>query len=280
MVNLSTEKLISRSPADSRDYPLTLTASGDLPSAIDLKPDVMEIENQGQFGSCTANAGCSAMELMYNRSGLKKDFSRFFLYYFERRLGGIVGDKGANCRDIGKTLKEYGVCHESTWDYIPEHLEAQPDAAAVEEAKQYKIDSYCRLDLGQDKLKSIKTSIVNGVPVVLAIKVNNNFMNLQGKDWRDHSWDISGPVVGGHAVLIIGYDDSCGNILVENSWGPNWGDGGFFGMPYEFLNTPTTMELWSLIPKLDNMPKVKTSILSKIWLFIMQSIDSIRRFFV
>jgi C1A family cysteine protease len=42
-------------------------------------------------------------------------------------------------------------------------------------------------------------------------------------------------LVGGHAVCAVGYDDKAKRILVRNSWGPKWGQGGYFTMPYDYV---------------------------------------------
>jgi C1A family cysteine protease len=42
-------------------------------------------------------------------------------------------------------------------------------------------------------------------------------------------------VLGGHAVVCCGYDDSKQVFICRNSWGKNWGDSGYFYMPYQYL---------------------------------------------
>lgn len=76
-----------------------------------------------------------------------------------------------------------------------------------------------------------------GVPVIMAFNVRMDFYNLRDqRDWRQHTWDAYGPVgQTDHWVCIVGYDDAAQRFLVENSWGPGWGDGGFFGLPYSLF---------------------------------------------
>jgi C1A family cysteine protease len=236
------------SPPDIRDHIAALPRVT-LPTSVDLKPLVNEVENQSIFNSCTANAGCSALELMYHGNNTIVDLSRFYLYYYTRQLSGTVGDKGAYARDIGKALKAYGVCTENNWAYVPENLDKAPTPAVIQEANKFKILSYEQL-VG-DELLEIKNAVAQGVPVLLTMAVHNGFYALTG-DWKTHTWDYTNnsknPLLGWHEVLIIGYDDVSQRLLVENSWGPGWGDGGFFGISYGMLQSTAIGELWVLSP--------------------------------
>jgi hypothetical protein len=48
-----------------------------------------------------------------------------------------------------------------------------------------------------------------------------------------------------HAVACIGYDDDSQRFLCENSWGPKWGDGGFFGIPYEYFSAKSVLQAFA-----------------------------------
>lgn len=210
---------------------------------VDLMPDVVEIEDQLYTSSCTANAGVSAMELIYHRAlKVKLDFSRAFLYWYEREIEGKLGqDTGARMDSIGKVLVNRGVCFEST---MPFDIMTQPSVEADAEAVTYKINSFNRL-LSTDAalLSQIRSLLDKGSPVLASIKCCKSFQEIKNGAWNDKnpqwSWEISetNPIVGNHAVLIIGYDDEARELLIQNSWGPNWGDGGFCGFPYDAMKT-------------------------------------------
>lgn len=243
---------VQQSIPDSRDFIANLPIVEVLPAAIDLKPSAREVENQLQFNSCTANAGCSALELMYTAKGLNVNLSRFFLYFYERQLSSLTGDAGAYPRDIGKALKQYGVCYESSWQYLQENLNTVPSDSANTEAATFKIVSY--ESLTGDKLTQIKNALAQGIPVLLNIEVHKGFMAVRG-DWKKHAWDwnttTDNPSLGWHEVLVIGYDDVSQHLLIENSWGIAWGDLGFGGIPYSMIDTPSFGELWILNPNYD-----------------------------
>jgi C1A family cysteine protease len=249
------------SPADKRDQVASLKRLDKLPILVDLKPDVFEVEDQGQFSSCTANSSCSALEMLYKHNKTPYDLSRMYLYYFTRQLGKIKGDNGAYLRDVGKALTKYGVCQEASWAYVKEHLDTPPSIKAVAEGDKFKILSYQRL-MGIS-LYEIRNSIAQGVPVLLAMPVHEGMYGLKG-DWKTHSWNYSGANLGWHAVLCIGYDDESKHLLIENSWGAGWGDGGFFGLPYDMVTKGVTCDYWILNPNLNINVKKKKSVINKI----------------
>lgn len=236
------------SPIDLRDK-LVGQPLSNLPQSLDLLPDVFEVESQGFTNSCTANAGCSMLEVMFKRAGIPRDFSRLYLYWYVRQLSGIKGDNGAHCRDIPKALVKYGIPLEVTWPFKTQNINLVPSAAAKEEAKKYNTYEYKRLGYLEEWSlvhEQIKTCIYNGLPVLVTMRVSEEFSGMIGKNysnWKTHYWN---PNYTGylHAVIIIGYDDTCQRFLCQNSWGKGWGDGGFFGLPYEFVTQRVAGEFW------------------------------------
>ena len=241
-------------------------------SAVDLLPDVFEVEDQGTLGSCTANAGLSALELMYKRAGDPRDFSRLYLYYWERANMGLKGDTGADPRQITKVLIERGVCLEETWPYDPALLDVPPSAAAEAEAPQYRIHAAEFIQLAIADLDTIieriRGSLCAGIPVLQTSLITQSFMVLRGqRDWRTHTFSMAtgetNQVLGSHQTIIIGYDDAAQMFLCQNSWGPSWADGGFFGVPYSFMGNAWISQLWFItdagvraIPVPDAVPDV------------------------
>lgn len=226
---------IKPSPRDDRDYIAAPTAN-QLFSHVDLLPDVEEVENQFISGTCTANAAASALEIAYKRDGQSKDFSRLYNYWYSRLLGGITGDNGAYPRDVCKALNKYGICLESTWEFdLEKNLNVEPSIEAQIEAKDYPVYEYARL-YSEDVALDIKKSVASGIPVMTSIKTSAAFNFLRG-DWKTHDWDPSVDFTGAHQVLIIGYNDEAQRFLGMNSWGNRWGDGGFFGIPYNRVGT-------------------------------------------
>ena len=241
---------IQPSPKDERDHIASLSAQN-LFAHVDLLPDVEEVENQYQTGSCTANAAASALEIAYKRAGSVKDFSRLYNYWYSRQISQIVGDKGAYPRDVCKALHKHGICLESTWEFdVQKNLNVEPGVGAQTEAKDYPVHEYARLE-SEDIVTEVKKSVASGIPVMTSIRVSKEFNSL-GSNWKTHDWNPNVDSLGSHQVLIIGYNDESKRFLAQNSWGSIWGDGGFFGIPYEKMGldyhdqSKTAYEYWIL----------------------------------
>ena len=72
----------------------------------------------------------------------------------------------------------------------------------------------------------------------------------------------SGSLLGGHAVLIVGYSDERECFLIRNSWGSDWGMSGHFMMSYDFIVSRYCTDFWLIETVKDtetvtNSPKIK-----------------------
>jgi hypothetical protein len=94
-------------------------------------------------------------------------------------------------------------------------------------------------------LYGIKQALNRGQPAIITMYVHPGLVGLRGENWKEHAWDIEAMPVGLHAVCLIGYDDATGRFLAENSWGSVWADGGFFGIPYEYLSPKCVLEAYA-----------------------------------
>lgn len=243
--------LLKKDLPDVRDYIFSKTLSTDgtsLPTKIDLRDQMSPIVDQGQLGSCTANAIVSGYrEYMLNKEGLvNPSLSRLFLYWHERSMEGTVNtDSGAFIRDGMKTLADLGVCPEADFPYDITKFTQTPSGTAEADAAAFKIDSYHRVVGGVDGLKQ---ALAAGYPVVIGIVVYDSFESFDtscgGKIPMPNK--TTEKMLGGHALLAVGYDDDAKNVIVRNSWGVNWGDHGYCYIPYDFINDITlTNDMWT-----------------------------------
>ncbi|HXX43012.1 MAG TPA: C1 family peptidase [Chthoniobacterales bacterium] len=205
-----------------------------LPQKIDLQARCSPVENQGNLGSCTANALVGALEFLEIKDRASfVDLSRLFVYYNERAIEGTVDqDSGANIRDGVKSLAKQGVCPEKEWPYRIAAFAKRPSIACYKDAKKHEITSYHRI-MTTDEMR---TCLADGFPFVFGFTVYTAFespavaksgmLNMPGKNEK---------VLGGHAVMCVGYDDTQQRFLVRNSWGADWGKQGYFTMPYAYL---------------------------------------------
>ncbi|MGF6889248.1 C1A family cysteine protease [Nocardia sp. GAS34] len=221
---------------DMRDIPFTRTVT-DRPSSVDLRPQMPPVYDQGMLGSCTANAIGAAMEYERDRQG-ETDFmpSRLFIYYNERAREGTVGsDSGAQIRDGIKVVNREGVCPEALWPYDTALFAQKPPRRCYVNAKT---DIAIRYE-SIASMGELRNALASRLAVVFGFTVYQSFESPEVA--KNGEVPMPGPnerVVGGHAVLAVGYDDGASTLLVRNSWGPSWGIAGYFHMPYAYLAGP------------------------------------------
>jgi C1A family cysteine protease len=235
---------------DARDHIFAAPRLGllNLPARVDLRQQLPGVYDQGRIGSCTANAIAAAVEFELLRQQLA-DFtpSRLFIYYNERAMEGHVGyDSGAQIRDGIKSIATLGVCPETEWPYddtpatseggpwpAGAHAGEKPTAACYHDALQTTAVSYHRI---VRVLEQFKACLAAGFPFVFGFTVYSGFESPEVAKTGEAA--LPGPdeqVLGGHAVLAVGYDDATSRFLVRNSWGADWGQGGYFTLPYPYL---------------------------------------------
>lgn len=231
-----------------KDIPLLPT----LPPSVDLRSKCAPIYDQGELGSCTANA-ISACYAYDNKNVFIP--SRLFIYYNERKLEGTISeDSGAFISDGIKTLKTYGVCPEPMWPYDITKFTKAPTTSCYKNALTHKALSCTNI---KQNLTAMKNSLASGFPFVVGIAVYSSFetaevaksgvVPLPNTSTED--------LLGGHAILCVGYDDSKSVWIMRNSWGTSWGNKGYFTLPYHYLlDADLSSELWN-ITKITDKPK-------------------------
>jgi C1A family cysteine protease len=217
-----------------------------LPSHIDLRPTCSSVENQDNLGSCTGNALAGAIEFLERKDHVSfVDASRLFIYYNERALEGTVkSDAGAMIRDGIKTLKNQGVCSEMHWPYVISKFAVKPGAACYKEALKRQITSYHRILT----LDDMRTCLAEGFPFVFGFTVYESFESQEVARTGIVQMPQPGErSLGGHAVLAVGYNDEQRQFIVRNSWGADWGQKGYFTLPYEYLASRNLADdLWTI----------------------------------
>jgi C1A family cysteine protease len=234
------------------------------PATKDLRPWCSEIENQGALGSCTAQAGVGMVEYFERRAfGKHIDASRLFLYKVTRNLLTWTGDTGAYLRSTMGALTIFGVPPEEYWPYNIADFDSEPSAFCYAFAQNYQAISYYRLDpMGTSKdvlLNRIKHSIAAYLPSMFGFTVYSSIS--QAATTGEIPYPTAAErVLGGHAVVAVGYDDgkkientnpggieAKGALLIRNSWGTGWGTGGYGWLPYEYVLKGLAVDWWSLL---------------------------------
>lgn len=213
---------------------------------IKLMPDVYD---QGKLGSCTANSLAFLYQYdeikQHNTSNLTP--SRLFIYYNERKIENHINDDiGASLDDGIKSICDNGICDENLWKYDITKFAIEPTTECYEEGKK------CRAlntNIVQKSIQDIKTAINDGFPIGFGFTVYESFESQQVAQtgMMPNPNMETEKVLGGHAVAIVGYDDTkktlegdLGMLIVRNSWSNKWGDNGYFYMPYKFAISANT----------------------------------------
>jgi C1A family cysteine protease len=219
-----------------------------LPPKIDLSSQLPACYDQGSLGSCTANAGAGIFELNQAQQGISwgETPSRLFLYYNTRILEGTVNeDSGASIRSTIKAMVGTGMCTDSEWAYDIDKFAIRPPDKAYAFAKDHTAVKYQRLS--QD-LNQLKGCLAAGEAFIFGFSVYTSFES--GAVAKSGILELpkkSESLLGGHAVMAVGYDESIRRFIIRNSWGTDWGKNGHFTMPYDFiLNSNLADDFWTV----------------------------------
>jgi C1A family cysteine protease len=235
---------------DARDHlyaaPTTMLAA--LPDKVDLRKAFPPPYDQGDLGSCTGNAIAGAVQFGRRKQNQTPDFvpSRLFIYYNERVIEHTVPiDSGAQIRDGIKTVVKQGACPETLWPYDITKFARKPPAKAYKEALKHTVSSYRRLAQTTNQLKGC---LASGYPFVFGFTVYDSFeSDAVRKTGVVPMPQPSETVLGGHAVVAVGYDTASQRFIVRNSWGTSWGDKGYFTMPFAYLTDgDLSADFWTI----------------------------------
>jgi C1A family cysteine protease len=218
-----------------------------LPPSVDLRPKCPPVYDQGDLGSCTANAIAGALEfdLAREKAAVFRP-SRLFIYYNERALEGTVGsDSGAMIRDGIKSVAAQGDCPEPLWPYDIAKFTDKPPAPCYEQAFKHKALLYQSV---LQTLNQMKGCLASGAIFVFGFTVYASFESDAVAASGHAPMPAPGEkVLGGHAVCAVGYDDGHQWFICRNSWGTGWGMQGYFTLPYAYLADPNLSDdFWTI----------------------------------
>lgn len=222
-------------------------------TSIDLRSSFTSIKSQGEVGACASFAFTSVYEYILNKNGklTESDLSERFLYYNTRkRMGSIDSDKGSNMYDAGKALEEEGLCSEQLCVYsldFEDHKES-PTAQAYADGLTRRVAEIKNVTI---KEEDIKSALVEGYPVIVSLHLHESFNNI-GSDGFVKKPDESDPVVGWHAMVIVGFSDKDKVFIVRNSWGTDFGDRGYCYIPYSYVLDTSLNSMCCIITKISS----------------------------
>lgn len=228
---------LQKQKVDTRDFKSTLHGTV-TKSLVELK--MPTIYDQKDLGSCVSNAIALCVNYW-----LKISPSRLFIYWNGRAIGkyDMYQDNGLSVRDGCKSIAKFFVTDEKNWAYDTTQFDTIPPLTAYNKVINLSDMSYTSVP--QD-LNSIKQYLINGYPLVFGIAVYLSFIsNNNGVIPMPNV--SSETLLGYHCVLIVGFDDSKLMFKVANSWGTNWGQKGYFYLPYSYVTNPDlSFDFWCI----------------------------------
>lgn len=231
-----------------------------LPEKIDLRSYSPSVYSQGELGSCVAQSICAGIRLRNRKINSYQSTlsrwtsgssvpeitpSRLGLYWHARIEEGLPStmDTGSTIHSGLLSVEKFKLFDESLWPYDVSKFAQEPPIHTFVEASKYKVVEYSKVENNE---LMIKHMISQGYPVACGIVVYPSMMS--------HAVLVSGLVprpkggektIGGHAILLVGYDDANEVFLFQNSWGTVWGDDGFGRLHYDYV-TKYGADFWAI----------------------------------
>lgn len=204
---------------------------GELPARVDLSEGLPPVVAQGDRVSCTAFATGYYLKgyQEWVKSGVVHEFSPSYVYN-QRRAMDCWTDRGMSIADAGRVLRDEGCALWSEFPYVPHDPCVQPSEAVRRDALPFAIGEYGMIE----GVEAMKRALAEGMPVVVSVVVYEPCWDVSEIDCVVRVPDPAGGDVlsCGHVVLLCGYDDELEAFRFVNSWGEEWGCGGFGWMPY------------------------------------------------
>jgi len=213
---------------------------------VDLRPGCPPVYDQGSLNACSAHAIAAALwfDELERAGSTVPGPSRLFLYYNERARQDLVGTNApVSLRDGYRSIEHTGTCPESRWPYDVARFARKPSPACYRAARDLRVIAYARV---RQEAMSLRGALAQRHPIAFGISVFESFESPRVR--RTGRVPVPGHDehhLGGHALLLVGYDDARRVFIARNSWGPRWGLGGYCEMPYAYaLNPALAWDFW------------------------------------
>jgi C1A family cysteine protease len=237
---------------DARDYIYKANNfKWGFPLKFNLKGLMPPVLNQGNLGSCVSNAVSNVLrytDIKNKRTNNLniKIYSRLFNYYNTRVLeNSIFKDNGCQIRNAIKVINKIGSTDEKFWPYIITKFQDKPNKLSYDDAIKRKITKYRRVNQNQ---YDIKSCINLGYPIIIGILCFSSMFTINVSKTGNIPYPKSDQqILGGHCIILVGYDDTTQTYEFQNSWGTDWGNKGYGKIPYKFVENPNyATDFWMI----------------------------------
>jgi hypothetical protein len=242
-----TEEMITAAEVSAGMSPVEFNvAAAALPSSVSLIPFMPPIRDQRARGTCVSFALTALNEYVLRRAGVTRDLSEQHLYYEIKLIDGAPDGCGTWQRKAVSALRDRGQCREPTWPYNPNepcnnHGSLPPRARF--EGQNFRLRT---VEVPARSVSAYKTHLSQQRPVTVSVPVYDSWFTAEVRRSGRLTMRLgSEPVTGGHAVCLVGYQDTPtspggGYFLVRNSWNTTWAyespyGGGYGTIPYQYI---------------------------------------------
>lgn len=235
---------VVRDPVDSRDW---LVAAGhpsmedddvEVPEKMDYSKDTPLVQDQGEYGSCVGWAAARGLrEWMYwKQTGKKVSLSVRFVWMAAKEsdrfeINSFVANAGTSLKAAFKIMSKYGVPEEKYYPYgqdLVAFTSLRDKRRFFYNASKYRIFNYYQLTSNETR----RTHLAHIGPFVATVPIDAGWLST-GTDGLIPD-EETGAEYGGHAILVVGYDDQKQLFKFKNSWGKAWGKKGFGYFSYKY----------------------------------------------
>lgn len=195
------------------------------------------VGDQGSQGSCNAWAmgyGCGSIHA----------YSAYQDMNWAKRSPAFLFNFDNNCLDnyvyasrVGIIMRDYGVCSYYLMPYDEDDCSTSPNSSQLSDAILNTIEDYAHLN-SNTNLNEYKQILLSGYPIAAGTRYLPDLQRVCNSTTLHGYW---GSIVdtcttqGGHAMCIVGFNDSIGALKVLNSWGTSQGDNGFVWVSYNLV---------------------------------------------
>jgi C1A family cysteine protease len=198
-----------------------------------MKNYVTPVRNQSSCGSCWAFAAAGALE---SYALIKNNLVGQDINLSEQVLVSCSGAGSCGGGSIGSAsnyIRDKGLPLEGCFPYTATNNTCG-SACYAYQSDTYRIQGWAYVATTSVSVEALKNALVTYGPLVTTMDVYADFFNYRSGVYSY----ASGAYQGGHAILIVGYDDSAQCFKAKNSWGTGWGEAGYFRIAYSAVGNP------------------------------------------